>query len=307
MAAANSVFQEGRAMAKKKSKRSKARASWSGTLRFGLVTFGVQAFNARVREAGTVAFHQLHESCHNRIRHEKVCPVHGPISNDEIISGYEFSDGEYVEIDEEELGKLRTQKDKAINVDAFVEPDEIDPIYFDGRMYYLVPDGDDAVEPFSIFLEALRHEERVGIGVMVFSGKEQVALLRPYGDVLNLAMLNYASEIRAAEEVVAEMPTVKRDKRKVQLAERLIASWGDKKFNFANYVDPYYEQVKKLIKAKVEGRELVAPDAEDEPHVINLMEALRKSLAKSDKPESDKRSSKSRQRRSPSARRRGAS
>lgn len=118
-------------------------------VRFGLVSFPVEAFNARSPEEAPIAFHQLHAECHSRIRYQKTCPVHGPISNDEIVSGYEVRKGEYVEIDPNELDELHTDGERALTIDAFVAPDEIDVIYFDGRMYYLSPDGEHAREPRS--------------------------------------------------------------------------------------------------------------------------------------------------------------
>src|SRR3954468_3995105 len=124
-------------MAKGKKKSDSVRASWSGMLRFGLVSFPVQAFNAHAHDAGNVVFHQLHASCHSRIRYEKGCPIHGAVSNDEIVSGYEYRRGQYVEVDPEELGDLRTEAEKALTIDTFIAPDEVDPIYLDGRMYYL--------------------------------------------------------------------------------------------------------------------------------------------------------------------------
>src|SRR6185503_14317799 len=133
------------------SKRTaKHRASWKGNLTFGLVSFPVQAFNARNAEQSDVHFHQLHAECHRRIRYAKMCPVHGEVTNDEIISGYEYAKGKYVEIEPEELDVLRTQTERSLTIDAFVEPDAIDPIYFDGRMYYLAPDGPVAEEPYAV-------------------------------------------------------------------------------------------------------------------------------------------------------------
>jgi len=259
-------------------RKEKFRASWKGMLRFGLVSFQVEAFNARRPEAGAVAFHQLHKTCHNRIRYEKHCPVHGKVDNDEIVSGYEYSRGRYVEIEPEELDDLRTEHEKALTIDNFIAPDEIDPIYYDGRMYYLAPASPEAREPYAVFLEALENEGRYGVGQVVFSGKDQVVLVRAYQGALHMAMLNYAAEIRATKEAVGELPTVRSSDKQVRLAEQLIRSWGDKDFDFADYTDPYLERVKELIEAKIEGRELVAPEEEDEPEIVNFMDALKKSM-----------------------------
>src|SRR5450755_1568574 len=130
--------------------RSKFRASWRGQLRFGLVSFEVQAVNAEIKENAEVHFHLLHEPDHQRIHYAKVCPKHGEVPSDEIVEGYEYAKDKYVEFDKEELDVLRTAEEKALTIDAFVSSEEIDPIYFDGRMYYLLPSGANSSEPYAL-------------------------------------------------------------------------------------------------------------------------------------------------------------
>lgn len=270
-------------MAKRKKssgKRPKHRASWKGNLTFGLVSFPVQAFNALNREQSDVHFHQLHASCHRRIKYQKVCPVHGEISNEEIVSGYEYRKGKYVEIDSEELDALRTVRERSLTIDSFVEPDAIDPLYLDGRMYYLTPAGEGGEEPYAVVAEAMEREEKYGIGQVVFSGKEQLAMVRSVDGVLHLAMLNYDEEIRSPQDVGAAIRKPPRINRQVQLAQALIRNWTSKDFDFTEYDDKYRDKAKRLIKAKIEGREIVAPGVEEEaPEVINLMQALKESVA----------------------------
>jgi DNA end-binding protein Ku len=268
-------------MAKKKEKRhSKHRASWKGNLSFGLVSFPVQAFNARNPEQSDIHFHQLHAACHRRIRYEKVCPIHGEVSKDEIISGYEYAKGKYVEIEPEELDALRTETERSLTIDAFVDPEAIDPIYFDGRMYYLAPAGAAAEEPYAVVTEALEREARYGVGQVVFSGKDQLALVRPVEGVLHMAMLNCDEEIRRPREVVAAARQRGAGGRKVQLAQTLIRSWFTRDFDFAAYDDRYREKLQDLIDAKIHGREVVVPEEEETPEVINLMDALKKSIGR---------------------------
>ena len=143
---------------KKKKKSTAPRASWKRNLVFGLVTFPVQAINALNRQESDFRFHQLHAGCHRRIHYQKVCPVHGEVSQDEIVSGYEIRKGKYVEITDEELDSVRTDRLRALTIDAFIEAEAIDPLYLDGRMYYLVPDGDVAREPYALIREALERE-----------------------------------------------------------------------------------------------------------------------------------------------------
>lgn len=272
-------------MAKKKTKstvRTKYRASWRGNLTFGLVSFPVQAINAINREGSDIHFHQLHAPCHNRIHYAKVCPLHGEVPNEEIVSGYEHKKGKYIEVDPEELEALRTQSERALSIDAFVSPDAIDPLYFDGRMYYLVPADASAEEPYRVIAQALEREERVGVGPVVMSGKDQLALVRPVEGVLHMAMLNFNEEIRAVGDL--PLPTAAKPsagmRRKVQLAQTLIRGWSVDDFDFDQYDDLYREKLQALIKAKVAGRETVAPDEEEEaPAIVNLMDALKRSVA----------------------------
>jgi DNA end-binding protein Ku len=258
--------------------RSKFRASWRGQLRFGLVSFEVQAVNAHISEKSEVHFHLLHESDHQRIHYAKMCPKHGEVPNDEIVEGYEYAKGKYVEFEKEELDLLRTEQERALSIDAFVDADEIDPIYFDGRMYYLIPSSGSANEPYALLQAAMEKKGRWGVGQVVFSGREQLAVVRPLDGVLCMAMLNYDAEIRKPADIRSEFTRPRTAAAKLKLAEGLIAKWQDGKFNFAAYKDNYRQKVKEAIAAKKRGEEIEAPE-EDEPEVINLMEALQRSLA----------------------------
>ncbi len=268
-------------MAKVKQKRSrreaKHRASWKGQLTFGLVSFPVEAFNAFDREHSDIHFHQIHAKCHRRIHYQKVCPVHGEVANDEIVSGYEIKKGKYVEVEPEELQALRSESDRALKIDAFVSPEAIDPLYFDGRMYYLVPAGAASQEPYAVIAEAMEREDRYGVGMVVFSGKDQIVLVRPVEGILHMAMLNYAAEIRSAKEVTGVIKAPKGLVRQVRLAQSLIEEWSEDNFDFAKYEDPHREKVEELIEAKMKGREIVAPE-EEPKEVLSLMDALKKSV-----------------------------
>lgn len=282
--------------ARKKS-RPKHRASWKGQLAFGLVSFPVQAFNALSREGSDIHFHQLHAACHRRIHYQKVCPVHGEVSNDEIVSGYEYGKGRYIEVEPEELDALRTKEERALTIDTFVEPEVIDPLYLDGRMYYLLPDGGAADQPYAVMVQAMEHEAKYAVGQVVFSGKDQIVLVRPLDGVLHMAMLNYAAEIRDPADI-ATLPKPPRGiTREVKLAQSLIKTWTNKSFDFSAYEDRYREKVKELLEAKVEGRDVVAPEEEDEPaEVINLMDALKRSVAQAHTDSSGRRKARKRKR-----------
>jgi DNA end-binding protein Ku len=258
--------------------RSKFRASWRGQLRFGLVSFEVQAVNAHVSEKAEVHFHLLHEKDHQRIHYAKVCPKHGEVPSDEIVEGFEYAKGKYVEFEKEELDQLHTERERALSIDAFVSAEEIDPLYFDGRMYYLMPSGEGAAEPYALLQAAMEKKQRWAVGQVVFSGREQLVVVRPYEGLMTMAMLNYDAEIRKPAEMKKEFSKSRPVPKKVKLAEDLIARWKEGRFDFGRYKDHYREKVKKAVAAKKKGIEIPQPE-EEPPEVINLMEALQQSIA----------------------------
>jgi DNA end-binding protein Ku len=255
------------------------RSSWKGYLRLSLVSVPVQAFTASVSGGGEIHLNQLHAECNSRIRYKKVCPIHGEVSNDEIVSGYEYAKGQYVVVDPDELARLRQESDRAINIDTFIKPEQLDPIYYEGRTYYLVPDGPVGQKPYAVLYAGLEEQNRYGIARAVFSGKDQLVLLRPLDRLLVLTMLAYESQVRAPSAFHEELIDSKVTAEELRLAETLIKASSTDKFDFARYEDQYTSRLTELIEAKVAGKEIVAPPAaEEEDHVINLMDALRKSV-----------------------------
>jgi DNA end-binding protein Ku len=192
-------------MARKRiTKQRQARASWKGRLVIDLVSFKVEAFNAISADEGEVHFHQLHAPCHSRIRYQKTCPIHGEIDNDEIVLGYEYSRNKYVEVDPDELDAMRTDRERALTLDTFVDPQDLDPLWFDGRTYYLLPNDTEDREPYALIHAALLEMNRYGIGEMVFSQREHLAAVRPTEDGLVLSMLRYANSFREAAETQSD-------------------------------------------------------------------------------------------------------
>lgn len=252
------------------------RASWKGLLRVDLIHFPVQAINAASSEESEVHLHQLHDVDHRRIRHEKVCPIHGKVGNGEIIMGYQYKRGKYVEIEPDELDRLRTDADKSLNVDVFIAPEAVDPIYFDGRNYYLLPDGPEAEEPYGVLYLGMERTNRYAVGQILFSGKEQLVLLRPFHDVLLMTMLHYYDELRPPSDFSVSRPKV--SVREARLAEALVEAATDRGFDLSRYEDRDKARLKELITAKVQGRELAVPEEEEEPQVLSFMDALRRSV-----------------------------
>lgn len=255
------------------------RASWRGDLRFGLVRFSVEAINAYSRSTGDIHFHQLHSKCHSRIEYHKVCPIHGEVDPDEIVMGYEYGRGKYVEIDPDELDEARTQQERTLNIEEFVSPEELDQIYFDGRMYYLSPTGAHDQEPYHLMRRAMLDDERLGIGQVVLSGKEQLTAIIPRENVLVMAMLNYAQEIRDAESIGVGESSKRISGQNLRLAKSLIRSMTTDHFEISAYKDDYHDRVQQIINAKRKGKAIVATETEEEEPVIKLMDALKRSLS----------------------------
>jgi DNA end-binding protein Ku len=255
------------------------RSSWKGHIRFGLVSFAVQAVNALSKSGGDIHFNQLHAPCHSRIRYKKVCPIHGEVSQDEIVSGYEYERGKYVEFEKDELDELRPENERALSIDTFIAPGDIDSIYLDGRMYYLIPDGAEAQEPYVLFREAMKRQKRWGVGRAVMFGRDQLVLVRQIDQLLGMSLLNYDAEIRKPKDLENDVAEPKLAPRKIELAEKLVQTWTEDDFDFSTYKDTYQDTLKELVDAKVEGRQIVSPEAEgEEPEVINLMDALAASV-----------------------------
>lgn len=174
---------------------------------------------------------------------------------------------------------MRTERDKALNLDTFVAPDAFDPLWFDGRSYYLLPSAAEDREPYALIHAAMLDIGRYGVGEMVFSQREQLVAVRPTADGLMLSMLHYANAFRAAEDFA---PTkMKVPGKKVQMAKMLIEAATEKKFDLTKYADEYQTKLSHFVEAKIKGKDIqAAPDEDDDEPVINLMDALRKSLAK---------------------------
>jgi len=253
-------------------------SNWEGFLRFNLISVPVRAYTATVAGGGKIAFHQIHKGCNSRIQYKKFCPIHGEVTKDDIVSGYEISKGEYVLVDPDELSKLRTENDKAINIDTFIRPDKLNPIYYGERSYYLVPSAKVGQKPYAVLQKVMKEQNRHAIGQVVMSGREQLVLVRSLDGLLCMTTLHYDSEIKKPSAFEDEAPEVEIAQKEMDLAENLVQASTADDFDFSRYQDKYTDQVRELIEAKAAGRKIVAPRAQEEPHVINLMDALRRSL-----------------------------
>lgn len=256
-----------------------SRPAWKGFLRISLVSAPVQAYTTLMSGAGEIHLNQLHRPCHSRIRYKKVCPLHGEVSNDEIVMGYEFAKDNYVEVDESERKKLRTKSDKSIDIDAFVPADAIDPIYCKGQNYYLLPEGAAAEKPYALFYQVMHDEQRCAIAQVALSGRDEVVAVRAENGLLTMSVLYFAGQIKDPAEFTAELSHSKPRADELKLAKMLIESKFSEQLDLSKYHDTFTEKLREAIEAKAAGSEIVTPPDEETPQVINLMDALRKSVS----------------------------
>ncbi|MBA3313934.1 MAG: Ku protein [Planctomycetaceae bacterium] len=264
-------------------------SSWKGYLRVSLVSVPVRAYTASQSGGGGISFNQLHEPCKSRISYKKECPIHGEVPNDEIVSGYQFAKGQYVVVDPDEIQQLRPQsEDRSIAVDTFVPAGSIDSLYHSGKTYYLTPDEPVGQKPYQLLRAAMAEQGLQAIAQVILTKKEQLVLVRPLGKLLVMSVLDYASHVKAPESFEDEITDSAVGKQELNLAKRLVGDMTRDDLDLSEYKDLYTERVTELVQAKVEGKEIVAPPAEEEPAVINLMDALKKSVAHVKKPAAKK-------------------
>ena len=262
------------------------RTIWNGSLSFGLVNIpiGLALATSPKARASDVSFRLLHRECKTPIQQKRWCPFHDvEVGPDEIVRGWEVAKGQFVPVEDEELEALEQRgTSHTIDVTRFVKADEVDPVYFD-RTYYLVPGGTEAQRrPYALLLEAMREEGVIGIGSFVLAGKEKLAAVRPKGDALALETLFVAEDVKSQEEIDEAIQGTKVKKEELQLAEQLISGLLGPFEPEEELKSEYRTSLRALLEAKLEGREIAEPEpAAPETPVVDLMEALRASVAAS--------------------------
>jgi DNA end-binding protein Ku len=256
-----------------------ARAIWSGSISFGLLNVPVKLYSAVSKQ--TVRFKELTKDG-SRVRHKRVSEDSGKeIAYDDIVKGYEFAPDQYVTLTRDELAELDPKKTRAIEIQDFVDLDEIDPIYFE-HPYYLGPDKG-AEKAYALLVAAMTESHKVAIARFVLRNKENLAAIRPMGDVLTMATMRFADEVTDPKELrddLFEEKPGKPEKRELDMATQLIDSLsGD--FDPTKYRDEYREELLELLEQKASGKEIVStPTEEPEPtKAPDLMAALEESLA----------------------------
>jgi DNA end-binding protein Ku len=252
-----------------------ARPTWKGYLKISLVNIPIKVFPA-TDPGATLSFNQLHAECRTRIQQKRWCPhCEREVPNTDIVKGYEFEKGRYVVVDEEDIEKVRVESTRVINLEKFTEDGAIDPIYLE-RPYYLAPDGPVAKEAFAVIREGMKG--MAGIGKVALYGREYLIKVQPRDRGLIMYTLRHASEIRSMDAIdeLADVPSQVKPEE-VKLAKQVIGTF-EGAVDLEAYRDDYQAGLREIIDAKIEGREIVAQEIEAPPKVVNLMDALRKSL-----------------------------
>ena len=251
---------------------------WSGAISFGLVNVPVKLYSAVSRK--TVRFNQLNAETGNRIQQKRVDPETGEeVGYDQIVKGYELTKDRYVVITPDELDALDPEKTRTVDIEDFVDLDEIDPVYYD-HPYYLVPDKG-AAKAYGLLLGAMKESEKVAIARVVIRSKEQLVAIRPAGDVLMMETMLFHDEVVPSDDIedLPDAQEIKASDRELKMAQQLIDSLSSE-FEPERYHDEYREKVLELIERKASGEEIaVQPEAPQPARVPDLMAALEASLA----------------------------
>jgi len=252
-----------------------ARPTWKGYLKVSLVTIPVRVYPA-TESSATVSFNQLHAECQTKIQQKKWCPhCEREITSAEVVKGYEFEKGRWVVIGDEDIAKVKTESTKIINLMQFTDEDAIDPMYVD-KAYYLAPEGPMAADAYAVMRDGMKG--KAGIGKVAIHGREYLVAIRPHKQGLVMYTLHHAAEIRTIDQI-DELREVRGtvNPAEMKLARQVIESI-EGELNLADYTDEYQQGLRALIDAKVAGEEVAMPAEAAPPKVVDLMEALRKSL-----------------------------
>ena len=260
-----------------------ARPVWKGQLRLSLVSIAVEMYSATATGA-RISFRQIHKPSGKPINHEKVAAGVGPVDKDDIFSGFEIEKDEFLLIDPKEIDAIKLETKKTFELVQFVGQSDISPLYYDSPCY-LVPADDLAKDAYGVVRDALRAADKVGLGQITMRGREHLAAVRPCGDGLLVETLRYADEVRAADPLFSEISDDTADAELLDVATALI----DRKtapFKAENFKDHYSIALREMIEAKRANRKTPRISTEGAPtapsgNVIDLMAALKQSLAKS--------------------------
>jgi DNA end-binding protein Ku len=253
------------------------RTIWNGSISFGLVNIPIGL--ALATQRSDVAFRTLHRECGTPIKQKRWCPLHErEVEPDELVKGWEVAKGEFVLVEESDLESVALQRSQAIDILRFVRLQDVDPVYFD-RTYYLSPASADAARrPYVLLLRAMQESGMAAVGKFVLWGKENLCLIRPQGDTLAMETLFFADDVRSKSEIEEAVEATKVQKAELALAgqviESLVGEWDP-----ADFENEYRRDLKAMLDAKLAGEAIKRPEPVPETPVVDLMEALRRSVA----------------------------
>jgi len=267
-----------------------ARTTWKGHLKLSLVSCPVRLYNATSRSE-RVSFHLLHKDTHNRIQMCPHDPELGQVERADLVKGYEYEKDQYVVLDDEDFEKVQIESSKAIVIEKFVDEDEVDPIYYDSP-YYLAPDGAGAEETFRVLHDAMQAKGKVALSRIVLSGRERPIALSVRDKGFMMMTLRTANEVRDHKAYFEPIDGPEPEQDMLDLAGQLIEQKTGN-FDPSEFRDRYQEALVELVRAKIKGQEPVVAKAPERGKVINLMDALKRSLEEDKKPPAKSRARKS--------------
>jgi DNA end-binding protein Ku len=261
---------------------------WKGTLSFGLLAIPVKLYTAA--RSQRMNLHQLHKVCHTRLKQPLYCPhCNRQVDRSEVVRGYEYEKGQYVVINEDEIKKITPRSSTVMEIVAFVKQEQIDPVYFDAS-YFMLPDKE-SEKPYALLLRTLEDSNRVGIATVTMHQREYTVFIRPRNNGLTIHAMYYPNEIREVAGYGKAEKDVKLKPAEVKLAEQLVASLSQD-FKPEQFHDKFQENLKALIEAKQKGKTIVAEHKPAPARVIDMMDALKQSLANAEAEQKQKKPTK---------------
>lgn len=256
------------------------RPTWQGHLRLSLVSTPVALYSATTRTQD-ISFHLLNPKTHNRIRLVPTDPETGPVERSKLVKGYEIAKNEYVLVTSEELDAVRLETTRTIEIERFVDASTIDRLFWD-QPYFLLPDGEAGAEAYDVIRDAMRGSGRIGLGRVVMHTRERLLAIEARNNGLIATSLRMRNEVLDPEKAFAGLPRRKADTRMIEIAEKIIAQL-EGPFEPEEFKDRYEHALRDLIRRKEKGERPVSAPPPEESNVIDLMEALRRSLKEAPK------------------------
>jgi DNA end-binding protein Ku len=252
------------------------RTIWNGSISFGLVNIPIGL--ALATQRSDIAFRTLHRECGTPIKQKRYCPFHErDVEPDELVKGWEFSKGEFVFVEDSDLEAVALQRSQSIEIVRFVQLEDVDPVYFD-RTYYLAPASAPAqLRPYVLLLRAMTETGMAAIGKFVLWGKENLCLIRTHGDSLALETLFFAEDVRSRSEIEEAVAETEVQDMELELARQVIQSLAGE-FDPEEFENQHRTEIREMLEAKLAGQEIKRPEPAPETPVVDLMEALRRSV-----------------------------